>query len=222
MTNKTTDYWGLKNLFKFDESQCSVVNDTQEPITIKDREGRDHPLKPGERIVHAGGQRDFSIPSNDKINFSDKSVHEKADFGENFLSITNTLSRNLKDGQIIKGIEFLDFHYKWTKDRKKFILFVKYFILTKSWMTTETKEKFTLYDQALSDWVNEKEFKRKRPVNFILLTILIAIFLIGAIFLCDYREIFVGALIGGLAIQIKEIFDILKDKTTTANKMHMP
>ncbi len=68
-----------------------------------------------------------------------------------------------------------------------------------------------MFIDAISDWVEEKKKSRKRPVHIILLTSPILVYIIGIIWLYEYRDIFIGALIGGIAAPLKEVYDLMTD-----------
>ncbi len=205
------DYWKLKELFKFENRRIRVYNDTDNPIEIKDDFNKLHTLNPKE-IIEFGKSKDlnFEIPNNEIFNFSDNSLHKTGNFRENLYSIILQFTNNLNDGQIIKGIDFLDYHYKWTKHKRRQVKFVKYYIASKSWMDKTKKSNNTINDWAIDDWIKEKEFNLRRPKYLAIVLVLIGIFILGAIFWREYRELFIGAFIGGIMTQIDKLISYMR------------
>jgi len=206
-----TDYWKLNDLFKFDNRKIRIYNDSDNPIDIKDDFNKIHTLE-SKAIIEFGKGKDlnFDIPNNEIYNFSDNSIHKVGNFEENLYSIILQFTNNLNDGQIIKGIDFLDYHYKWSKHKKRLVKFVKYYIASKSWIDKNKKSDYTINDWAIDDWIKEKELNLRRPKYLAFVLALIGIFILGAIFWCDYSELFIGALIGGLTTQIDKLIDYMR------------
>lgn len=142
-------------------------------------------------------ESEFLIPNHPKLDQLDKQI-----FNEILHSITLKYTTALDKGQIIEGLRFLNFHYKKTRYKKRFLLFVKYYIQSKSWMTKEAKEKYTLNDRFINDWIKEKELKLRRPFYLTLIVLFLSLIVAGIFIFCDYRQLFIGALIGILSTQI--------------------
>ncbi|NOT74962.1 MAG: hypothetical protein HOP08_08530 [Cyclobacteriaceae bacterium] len=211
MEKNQNDNWGLKELFHFDEKHWIIYNDTNSLAKEKILDGRLLDIPVGGTYEIQPDSHSIVLPNRDKIKFSNRSLHEASDFWANFNVITSHLVRNLKDGLVIGGLDFLDYHYSWTKKKKRFLKFVKHYIVTVSWMPTDQKDKFDMHYQAVKEWAEEKERKSKRPFYIIALSIPIIVYAFGWYFSVAHKEVFIGALIGGLAGPIKEIYDLYKD-----------
>ena len=141
----TFDNWGLKKLFHFDDKHWKVTNDTTEIVTVKGRDGQELSIKPSETIHINSDNYSIILPNNKTIKYSDKTSSKEEDFWENFNVIIAHLMRRLKDGQVIDGLDFLEYHYKWTKEKKRFLTFIKHYVLTVSWVPTDQKDKFGMF-----------------------------------------------------------------------------
>jgi hypothetical protein len=214
-----TDNWGLKKLFHFDSNHWSILNDTTESITINSDRGQDIEVKPN-LLVHINpgttGSIDWNndsmiLPNNCTIRYSNKKIIEEPDFNSTFHVIINQLVRRFKHGHVIGGLDFLDYHYNWTKDKKRFLNFIKHYVLSASQFSDSRVNKLGKYIDAIKDWVEEKRKARKKPASLTLLAIPSIIYIVGFTFSNDYKEIFIGALIGGIASSIKEAKDLLSD-----------
>jgi hypothetical protein len=204
------DNWGLKSLFHFDDKVWKINNDTANIVTVKSRDGQDIPVPPGETVNVNPDNYSVVLPNNQVFGYKDRSIkHPK--YSENFNTIVGHLIRRLKVGQIIDGLDFLDYHYNWTKKKSRFLTFIKHYILTFSWVPVEQKQNNQMFIDAMSDWVEEKRKSRRKPTYIVLLTFPILIYIIGLIWLYDYRDIFIGALIGGIAAPLKEVYDLISD-----------
>jgi len=207
----TVDNWGLKKLFHFDDKHWKVTNDTDKVVIIKSRDGQDIPVNPSDTVHIGVDNYSIVLPNNNTIRYSDKQNLKAEDFWENFNVIIAHLMKRLKDGHVIDGLDFLDYHYKWTKNKSRFLTFVKHYILTVSWVPTEQKDRSSMFIDAIRDWVEEKKKGRKKPIYIILLSIPIIVYTIGLIWSTEYKEIFIGALIGGIAAPLKEVYDLMTD-----------
>jgi len=205
------DYWKLKDLFKFDSRRIRIYNDSDNPIDIIDDSNINLTIKSKVIIEFGKGENlNFDIPNNEIYNFSDNSIYKSGDFNENLNSIILQFTNNLNEGQIIKGIDFLDYHFKWTKHKSRIVKFVKYYLASKSWIDKAKKSDYTINDWAIDDWIHEKELKLRRPKYLLLVLTLIGIFICGAIFWRGYSELFIGALIGGLSTQVDKLIDYMR------------
>jgi hypothetical protein len=207
----TVDNWGLKKLFHFDDKHWKVTNDTDKVVTIKSRDGQDIPVKPGDTVHINSDNYSIVLPNNNTVRFSDKQNLKEEDFWENFNVIIGHLMRRLKDGHVIDGLDFLDYHYKWTKNKSRFLTFIKHYVLTVSWLPSEQKDKPSMFIDAIRDWVDEKEKLRRRPIHIAVLVFPLIVYVACWILSPNYKEIFIGALIGGLAAPLKEVYDLMTD-----------
>lgn len=207
----TVDNWGLKNLFHFDDKYWNVTNDTDDIVILKSRDGQDIPTMPGETGHIIPDMYSIILPNNKTIRYSDKTSLKDEDFWENFNVIIGHLMRRLKDGHVIDGLDFLDYHYKWTKKKSRFLTFIKHFVLTVSWLPTDQKDKPTMFIDAVRDWVEEKKKIRRRPIHIAVLIFPLVVYVTCWTLSPNYKEIFIGALIGGLAAPLKEVYDLMTD-----------
>lgn len=207
----TDDNWGLKKLFHFDDKHWKVTNDTNKVVTIKSRDGQDIPVKPGDTVHINADNYSIVLPNNNTIRYSDKINLKEEDFWENFNLIKDHLMRRLKDGHVIDGLDFLDYHYKWTKDKGRFLTFIKHYVLTVSWMPSEQKDKPSMFIDAIRDWVDEKKKLRRRPIHIAVLAFPLVVYVACWMLSPNYKEIFIGALIGGLAAPLKEVYELMTD-----------
>lgn len=138
----------------------------------------------------------YQIPFHPELNEVDKQV-----FNEILNSIVLKYTTALDDGQILEGLRFLNFHYKRTRLKRRFLLFVKYYILSKSWMTKEAKEKYNHNDSFLSDWIKQKETKKRQQQYFPWIILYLLLFISGIFFSEDYKQLFLGAFVGIFAGQ---------------------
>lgn len=208
----TVDNWGLKNLFHFDDKHWKVTNDTNEVVTIKSRDGEDLTIKPGDTTSFMPDRYSLVLPNNKRIKYSDKTSLSSEDFWENFDVVIGHLMVRFKDGHVIDGLDFLDYHYKWTKKKSRFLTFIKHYVLTRSWLPPDKKDTFgNMFVDAIRDWLEEKKKLRKRPLHIAILIIPLAVYVVCWIVSPNFKEIFIGALIGGLAAPLKEVYDLLAD-----------
>lgn len=205
------DNWGLKKLFHFDSEHWNIKNDTSDKIIIRSASGQEIEVGPGSILNSSQNSHSIILPNNCTINYSDKSIIKEPDFSDNFNVVIAHLMNRLQDGNVIDGIDFLDYHYKWTKDRKRFLSFIKHYIISMSWIQVDKRNKFDIYMNAISDWVDEKKKERKRTVYIILLIIPLIVYTIGLVWLPEYREIFIGALIAGLIAPLRETYELITD-----------
>jgi hypothetical protein len=207
----TVDNWRLKDLFHFDNKQWKVTNDTTEVVTIKSKDGQDIQINPGNTVQLNTDRYSLVLPNNSTVRFSDKKSLSEEDFWENFNTIIGHLMRRLRDGHVIDGLDFLDYHYKWTKNKKRFLTFIKHYVLTASWLPSEQKDKPAMFIDAIRDWVDEKKKLRRRPLHIVVLLFPLVVYVTCWILSPNYKEIFIGALIGGLAAPLKEVYDLMTD-----------
>lgn len=207
----TVDNWGLKKLFHFDDKHWNVNNDTSEIITVKSRTGQEIQIKPGETTHISPDNYSIILPNNKTIRYSDKKSLSEEDFWENFNVIIAHLVRRLKDGHVIDGLDFLDYHYKWTKDKSRFLTFIKHYVISVSWVQADKKDNFEMFASAVRDWTEEKKKLKRRPFHMVVLIFPVVVYVACWIFAPDYKELFIGALIGGLAAPLKEVYDLLSD-----------
>lgn len=207
----TVDNWGLKRLFHFDDKLWNVTNDTNEIVTVKTRTGQEIQIKPGETTHINPDNYSIILPNNKTVRYSDKKSLTEEDFWENFNVIIAHLVRRLKDGHVIDGLDFLDYHYKWTKDKSRFLTFIKHYVISVSWVQADKKDNFEMFANAVRDWAEEKKKLKRRPFHIAVLIFPLVVYVACWIFSPDYKEIFIGALIGGLAAPLKEVYDLLSD-----------
>jgi hypothetical protein len=207
----TIDNWKLKELFHFDDKPWKITNDTKEVVTIKSKDGQDIQINPGNLININPDRNSIILPNNKTVRYSDKKSLNEEDFWENLNTIIEHLMRRLKDGHVIDGLDFLDYHYKWTKNKKRFLTFIKHYVLTVSWLPAEQKEKPAMFIEAIRDWADEKKKQRRRPLQIAVLLFPLVVYVACWILSANYKEIFIGALIGGLAAPLKEVYDLMKD-----------
>ena len=195
----------LKQLFIFETEFSKFHNDTDSDIKIKGPDNKNHPLKPGSIIIFKPKPKNENlIPNLDTLNYSNKSV-ECVEFYVNLRSIITKYTDKIRKGQILRGIEFLDFHYKQTNKKKEFIQFVKYYILTKCWVTSKNKDMNTIFDEPVKDWIAKQEKKMlTKRILFVIVPAFVLI-IVGAIWIEQYRAVIVGAIIGILATQIVKL-----------------
>jgi len=205
------DYWKLRDLFKFSSSIKKIYNDTNDTVIIMDKGNKENRIKPNHTIDLGSSvkQIKYEIENNDIHKYSDKKPYKTLDFNENLNLIIGNLTDRFTEGQIIEGIRFLNFHYNWTKYKKRFIQFVKYYIQSKSWIEYSKKEKHSINDWAIEDWIKEKKNAIERPKYLLLLLFLILIFIIGIIYLSDYRDLLIGAMIGIIAGKFDKLVDLI-------------
>lgn len=108
---KTVDNWELKKLFHFDEKAWKTFNDTDKPVIVKGLDGADISIEPGHTVTINSDLYSIVLPNNSTFRYSDKKNIDQEDFWENFHLINGHLVRRLKDGHIIDGLTFLDYHY---------------------------------------------------------------------------------------------------------------
>lgn len=101
--------------------------------------------------------------------------------------------------------------YGWTKAKKRFLTFIKHYVVTASWLSSDKRSEFDFFSRAVSDWVAEKEKSRRVPLNIIVLVFPLAVYLACWILVPDYKELFIGAFIGGLAAPLKEIYELITE-----------
>ena len=205
------DNWGLKKLFHFDNKAWIVFNDTNSIVTINGRDGQIIPINPDEKLITNPDKNSIVLPNNCIVKFSDKSQLTETAFSENFNLVIAHLLTRLREGHVIDGLDFLDYHYRWTKDKKRFLTFIKHYIISFSRVQAEQRNQFQIYANAITDWVDEKKKKRKRPFHIFVLTFPLIVYAIGWIFSPEYKDIFIGALIGGVAAPLKEVYDLVTD-----------
>lgn len=208
----TTDNWGLKKLFHFDDTHWNISNDTNEIVNFRIKDGRELPIKPGQTLNLKPDDYSIILPNSQVIRYSDKAGLKDDDFGENFNVIIGHLMRRLKDGHVIDGLDFLDYHYKWTKNKSRFLTFIKHYILTVLWLPVDQKDKQGMFIDAIRDWVNEKKKLKRRPLNIVILLFPLIVYVVCWVLSPNYKEVFIGALIGGLAAPLKELYDLFTDK----------
>lgn len=189
-----TDSWKLRELFKFDSEYLRVFNDTDRDVEYVDPRNQVHKISYNGIINFPEQNKNFDIPNLDTIRYTDKCIYKHADFDENLQIITRWYRNQIKDGQIKQGIDFLEYHYKWTKrkKRKDFISFVKYYFLSKYWLPKEQREK----DWLVEEWIKSKEVERERPKYFWVVGLIVVLLILGIVFLCEYRELLIGSLLG--------------------------
>jgi len=207
----TVDNWGLKKLFHFDDKHWNVTNDTTEIVTVLTRTGQEIQIKPGETTHISPDNYSIVLPNNKTIRYSDKKSLTEEDFWENFNVVIGHLMKRFKDGHVIDGLDFLDYHYKWTKNKSRFLTFIKHYVLTVSWLPSEQKDKPSMFIDAIRDWVDEKKKLRRRPIHIVVLVFPLVVYVACWILSPNYKEIFIGALIGGLAAPLKEVYDLMTD-----------
>lgn len=207
----TVDNWGLKKLFHFDDFNWRIFNDTNDSINIKTKDGTDITIKPGETTGFRPDGYSIILPNTNTVRYSDKANIKEENFWDDFNVIISHLMRRLKDGHVIDGLDFLDYHYKWTKKKSRFLTFIKHYILTVSWLPSEQKDMPGMFIDAIRDWVEEKKKLRRRPLHIAVLIIPLVVYVICWIISPNYKEIFIGALIGGLAGPLKEVYDLMAD-----------
>lgn len=205
------DNWGLKKLFHFDDKHWKVNNDTNEIVTIKTHAGQEMQINPGETAHINNDNYSIILPNNKTIRYSDKKSLTEEDFWENFNVIIAHLVRRLRDGHVIDGLDFLDYHYKWTKDKSRFLTFIKHFVISVSWEQADKKDDFEMFANAVRDWAEEKKKLKRRPFHIAVLIFPLVVYVACWILSTEYKEIFIGALIGGLAAPLKEVYDLLSD-----------
>lgn len=206
-----TDSWDLKKLFSFDSEYLKIYNDTEEDIEYVDPKKQKVIIKRKGIGIFREKNQDYNIPNKDTLLFSNKSVHEIATFDENLLWITHLYRNQIKEGQIIKGIDFLGYHYNWAsknKKKKEFISFVKYYFLSKYWLPKEKREK----DWIIDEWIKEREVENERPKYFWLLGLIISFLILGVIFLSEYRQLMIGSTLGVILGQTNKLIDKINSK----------
>lgn len=201
-----SDSWNLRKIFVFDEENTFIHNDTSNEVDYINKENRSFKLKPNSIVQINARNEDFNIPNLDTIRISDKKIDQRATFDENLSIITRCYRNQLKEGQIKKGLEFLDYHYNKAQSKKDFIQFVKYYFLSKYWLPKEKREK----DWLVEEWIKSKEAQNERPKYLWIIALILIGLILGVIFLDDYREILFGAILGIILGR----FDKLLDKLT--------
>lgn len=201
-----SDSWNLRKIFVFDEENIFIHNDTSNEVDYINKENRSFKLKPNSIVQINARNEDFNIPNLDTIRISDKKIDQRATFDENLSIITRCYRKQLKEGQIKKGLEFLDYHYNKAQSKKDFIQFVKYYFLSKYWLPKEKREK----DWLVEEWIKSKEAQNERPKYLWIIALILIGLILGVIFLDDYREILFGAILGIILGR----FDKLLDKLT--------
>lgn len=201
-----SDSWNLRKIFVFDEENIFIHNDTSNEVDYINKENRSFKLKPNSIVQINARNEDFNIPNLDTIRISDKKIDQRATFDENLSIITRCYRKQLKEGQIKKGLEFLDYHYNKAQSKKDFIQFVKYYFLSKYWLPKEKREK----DWLVEEWIKSKEAQNERPKYLWIIALILIGLISGVIFLDDYREILFGAILGIILGR----FDKLLDKLT--------
>jgi len=201
-----SDSWNLRKIFVFDEENIFIHNDTSNEVDYINKENRSFKLKPNSIVQINARNEDFNIPNLDTIRISDNKIDQRATFDENLSIITRCYRKQLKEGQIKKGLEFLDYHYNKAQSKKDFIQFVKYYFLSKYWLPKEKREK----DWLVEEWIKSKEAQNERPKYLWIIALILIGLISGVIFLDDYREILFGAILGIILGR----FDKLLDKLT--------
>lgn len=201
-----SDSWNLRKIFVFDEENIFIHNDTSNEVDYINKENRSFKLKPNSIVQINARNEDFNIPNLDTIRISDKKIDQRATFDENLSIITRCYRKQLIEGQIKKGLEFLDYHYNKAQSKKDFIQFVKYYFLSKYWLPKEKREK----DWLVEEWIKSKEAQNERPKYLWIIALILIGLISGVIFLDDYREILFGAILGIILGR----FDKLLDKLT--------
>src|SRR5690554_595177 len=201
-----SDSWSLRKIFVFDEENIFIHNDTSNEVDYINKENRSFKLKPNSIVQINARNEDFNIPNLDTIRISDNKIDQRATFDENLSIITRCYRKQLKEGQIKKGLEFLDYHYNKAQSKKDFIQFVKYYFLSKYWLPKEKREK----DWLVEEWIKSKEAQNERPKYLWIIALILIGLISGVIFLDDYREILFGAILGIILGR----FDRLLDKLT--------
>lgn len=165
------DNWELTKLFRFETTETAKTSD----------------------------HSNYKIPLHPNINQLDKQV-----FNEIITSILIKYTNALEHGQIIGGLEFLDFHFNKTKfliiNRNKFqdrfLLFVKYYILSKPYMTKEVQEEHTYNDEFVKNWILKKEGRMRRRIYMPWILLFLLLILAGVLFGEEYKQLFLGLILG--------------------------
>lgn len=203
------DNWKLNKIFKFSSIITDFYNDTDNIVFITDNQGKKTEVKPN-NIAHLGGNKlenDFVIPNLIVLQYSNRNIYKQPDLREKLYQIILKYTQSIDRGHIIEAISFLDYHYKNSKDKKRFIRFVKYYILQKLWMTDDFREKYTINDNEIQEWIQRKENNRKRIRYLIFLSILILSAVFVGICFCVDKKILFGAIIGAILGQIGKLVD---------------
>jgi len=207
------DYWKLDKLFRFSDTILNIFNDTDNIVEIEDMTGCSFELKPNNKISF--GQKNledaYVIPNQIVVKYSDKSIKEIPDFKDNLYQIMVRYTDAIYQGQIIEAKNFLNYHYKWTKRKREFLQFVKYYIQSKSWITVELRDKYIINDSEIDEWIKRKEkLRQKRKYIFIILMLIILILLLGY-FYCFDINLIIGTVVGALISQITHYSDKMLD-----------
>lgn len=202
-----TDYWDLKTLFVFDNENLNVFNDTDFSVDYVDKRNVTYNISPKSILGLSEKNDDFNIPNHDTISFSNGKIHKSSDFDEDLVNITKWYRKQLSEGQIKKGIIFLEYHFKHTKSKKEFISFIKYYFLSQYWLPKENREK----DWLIEEWIKSKEVEIERPKFLWIIGLILTIFIFAMIFLCEHRDIILGAILGIIIGRIDKLFDKLTE-----------
>ena len=186
------DSWKIRVLFKFDPEPLKIFNDTQEEVIFKSWNGQDHKISTNGTLSINRTNDGFIIQNTDTIKFSDNSVCKTADFNNNLLTVTHAYRNSIRKGQIKRGVEFLEYHYGFTKNKKVFLEFIKYYFLSQYWLKKEEREK----DWIVDEWIKTKEKKRERSKYILFISLGIIVLLFGIICLPDLKELLFGAILG--------------------------
>jgi len=203
------DYWELKKIFRFSNVISRIYNDTDKVVKEIDLTGKSYEVKPKSRIILGLNkpEDDYIIRNLDILNHSNRQIYIASSIKDNLNQIILRYTNSIKRGQIIEAIKFLEYHYNYTKNKKGLLRFVKYYILSKTWMTEGFRKNYTINDDEIENWIKKKERFRKNIIYFIILGVLIiTIALLGILFCVDYK-IIVGAILGALLTQIGKLID---------------
>lgn len=200
------DSWNLKQLFKFDKEYLRVFNDTDEDVEYIGPNGKKAIIKKGGIIHFKKKNEGFDIPNTDTLKFSNKTIYEVDSFDDNLQLITRVYRDRMGEGQIIQGLNFIEYHYKWAKKnrrKKDFLNFIKYYFLSKHWLPIEKREK----DWLIEEWIKNKELEIEKPKYLWGLALIVMILILGLVFLCNYRQLILGALLGLIFSQVGKLID---------------
>jgi len=203
-----TDSWKIKELFKFDAEPLKIFNDTQEEVNYKCWDGIDHKISSNGTLGINKSNDSFIIQNNDTIKFSDNLLYKKADFNNNLLAVTYAYKKSIKQGQIKRGVEFLEYHYGYTKNKKVFLEFIKYFFLSQYWLKKEDREK----DWIVDEWIKNKEKKREQLKYILFIALVIIVLIFGIICLPDIKELLFGTILGLVLSTTGKFIDKLFNK----------
>lgn len=202
-----SDSWRLRELFRFDSENVKIFNDTDGNVEYIDPRNISHNININGIIDLHEQNEDFNIPNFDILKYSDRTIHESVGFQDNLQIITRWYRKQICDGQIKQGIEFLEYHYKWTKRKKDFISFVNYYFLSKYWLPKEQREK----DWLVEEWVKSKEKELEKPKYIWILIVILSLLILGVILLPKLRELLIGAMLGLILGRVDKVIDKIID-----------